>query len=486
MEAVARPPYNVIQPGTYSSVNATALAEAALTEGQPILAIVGTCKGGQPNTPLYFDSPVTAQNVLRSGKLYDAVRLAFRSGTSPICAIRIGKEVKQASLALAAITLGTAVTIKARDWGSWANAITIAVEAGPIVKLSYTDEQGNVYKQEWNLSSIESGKPTNAQVAEAINGLLPPFSASPLITAEAGTGTGGLKTASSAPLTSGSDGLEPEAKNWEEGLKALETEPISIVVAATAEATVHAQVAAHCEAMSTPQAKKRRTAIYGGALGETEAQTKERLKNLPYARAQLVWPGVEVPNTSGEKTLYDPFYAAAIVGGMHCALADQATSLVHAYVPVLGVEKALSTIQGGPIDQLLEGNVTPIVKAPGGGVWIVDSLSGYNRQDGVFRDFIKIRTADAIAEGLEAELRPFIGGKTLTGTAESIKAKAEAYLKRQVNRLIVAFQPVTVEGGPSQAPIVTSENSYNVGAPVQLVGTTKFIFIGISLQGQGV
>lgn len=470
---------NTIIPGTYATVNAQTLAESAFAEGQPIPAFIGTAGGGEPNKALFFGSPGAAQAVLKSGKLYEGISAAFRSGVPVVCAVRVAKEAKQAKLELEAKGTGKALTIKSRDYGEWTNNIKITITSGPILKVSYTDELGNVYKQEWKLKA----EMTNTELAKAINGEKSPYQASPLIVAEAGVGTEGLKEASETALSGGANGTSVEATNWTEGLKPLETQQVSIIVPCTSEASVHAQVAAHCEAMSTPQAKHRRTAVYGGAKGETEEQQATRMGNLPYSRAQLVWPGIELPNSSGENQVYDPWVFACLIAGMHCATPDVATSLVHAYLPILGLEKELSSAAGGALETLLANNVTPATKAPGGGYWLVDDLSGYNLANGVYRDFIKQRTADAFAEGLEASVRSFIGKKTLTSEAESIKARAASYAKSQVNRLIIAYQEPTVNPGPSQAPYVTPENSFELVVPVQLMGTSKFIFIGVNLQG---
>lgn len=482
-ELTAIAPYDVLQPGAYSSTNMTALAAAATGALTDLPAVLGVSEGGKPAAALAFRNVATAQNVLRGGPLFDSVRLALIAGAPQVLAVRVGNAITQASLKLEGET-GDVVKITARDWGEWANAVTVTVKTGPIVAVSYTNPvTGAVYTQEWNLKSLMS--PTNAQIAQAINGELAPFRASPLVSASAEAGTGALKVASAKPLAGGTNGTAPTAENWTEGLTALETVNATIIVAATSDKTVHAQVAEHCNLMSTPQAKMERTAVYGGASGESEEEAATRISELPYARAQLVWPEQYLPNIKGELTLYDPFYVAAMVAGMHAAQTDVGTSLVHKLTPAIEPGRQLSTIPGGNIDVLLEKRVMPLAPAPGGGVWVVDDLSGYTGTDGIFRDFITIREADYVARALRNAVEPFIGGKALHGSTESLQARAEAALKELVGVVIREFRTPTVELGPNQTPNITPSNSYSISAPVVLIGVDKYIFISVGLQAPG-
>lgn len=477
-----RPNYSVVQPGAYSAVSASELTTPAPGAG-PIVAILGSCQGGAPNTPLYFTSPGVALQALRGGAAYDGVRFALGSEAPQVCVIRVGKEVKQGTLSLAG-TAGNIVKLTSLDYGTWVNSIKVEVTSGPIVTLKYTDAYGNVYSETWNFTTLEGGTPTNAKVAEAINGKLFGYQASNYVTAAAEAGTGGLKVAAAAPLTGGQEEA-PEATHWTKGLEALETQEVSVVVPMTGEASVHALVQAHCEVMSLPNARRERTCEVGGSSGETVAQQLTRVGNLTNARTQLVYPGFYGFNSKGEKTLYDPFYRAAKVAGERCALADAATSLTHKEAKMeIEPEVQLSTAQGGAIDQLLTAGIAVWAPKPGGGTWCVDDVTCSKEAAGTFRDVISVRSADYTARYLRRILETkYVGGKGLTGTRESMQTQAEAALKELVSAGIIrAYQTPTVEFGPSTPPVVTPNNSYNVVAPVMLVGVNKFIFITVALQ----
>ena len=476
-----RPNTNVVQPGAYSAVSIGELSSPAANTA-PIPAILGTCTGGNPLEPLYFSSAGTLQQVLRSGPAFDGARLALAAGAPQVCVVRVGKGVKQSTLEVAGAS-GNLVKLTSIGYGTWTTGITVTVEAGPILVIKYTDPAGNVYKESWNFEKLEAKKPTNANIAKAINGELYGYTASNFVTAEEKAGTGELKTAASAPLTGGTEEA-PEAATWTTGLESLETQEVSILVPMTSEETVHAQVSQHCTNMSASNARHERTFIFGGATGETVKKAIERVEALHTARGQLACPGMYQYSSNGTLTLYAPFYRAAMYAGMHCALPDVATSLCHKETPEVAPEVNYSTVQGGSLDQLLLAGASPSAPKPGGGTWVVDSLSTSNEAAGYFRDFHKTRSADYVAKFCRNELEAkFTGRKALNGTIEAMEGQAELCLKDLLaSQIIRAFKRPTVEAGPNTGPVVTSSNSYLVQLPVVLIDADKYIFLTVALQ----
>src|SRR3977135_4220250 len=98
VDFVTRPPYNVVQPGAYSAVNASELTSPTGPVG-PIPAILGTAKGGQPNTPLYFQAPGQLLAAIRGGIGYDGARFALGAGSPQIAFVRVGKPATPGTLA---------------------------------------------------------------------------------------------------------------------------------------------------------------------------------------------------------------------------------------------------------------------------------------------------------------------------------------------------------------------------------------------------
>src|ERR1019366_8620006 len=158
---IARPPYNVYQPGAYSAVNSSLLSTPNLSLGAPIPAFVGVTQGGAPNKAMYFTSPSILQTTLRGGPAYDQARFAMEAGAPQVCVVRAGNSVAQGLLALAGAA-GTCVTLTAIDYGLWTNSILITTATGAIVTLTYTDPYGAVFTEKWDFTAVDGGSITNA------------------------------------------------------------------------------------------------------------------------------------------------------------------------------------------------------------------------------------------------------------------------------------------------------------------------------------
>lgn len=473
-DVTPRFPLNTIQPGAYSLLDPSALSSAEGVAGAPVVAVLGDCAGGKPNTALPFTRQQTLKTALRSGPAFDTARAALIGGAQRVIVVRVGNAIAQASKALAGTTV-TPVTLTAIDYGSWTNNIKVTVAAANKVTVSFTDAFGTTYNEVFDCGAAATAQ----DVADAINGKKPNISGSAYVTATVGAGTMPLTVAAITNLAGGADTGAIVTGDWTAGLLPLETEDVSLVVAATGDATVHAQVLTHCNALSVPSARRERTTIAGGLPGEDVPTTVTRMTALRDKRAQLVYPGVTLFDVNGVATAYAPFVAAGYIAGKHAGLPDPATSLTHADVEILDVAKRLSQIPGGDVDVLLAAGVSPIAPTPGGGFWLVDSLSGYTA-DGSFRDLHKIRTADEVARRLRTVLEgKFVGGKTLNGTADAIRIAAVSELEDQLTeQLIRAFVRDQVAAVANPA----DPRTYLVACPVMLPDTTKFILLTIALQ----
>lgn len=470
-DTTINPAINPLQPGAYSFVDPSALIDGDQSVLSPVVAVVGVAQGGKPLSALYFRGPGPLRQVLRGGPGYDVARFAFAGGAQRVCFVRVGNSVAQSTLALAGAT-STPITLTSKDYGAWTATIKAQVATNNVVTITYTDPTGAVFTETFNCGSSATAQ----DVADFINGKKYGVPASAYVTAAVTAGTMPLTVAGLASLTGGSDGTSPASGDWTAGYAVLESEEVSIVVPATGDATQHAALLTHANNMSTSLARKERTVVAGGVAGETTSQAAARMTGaLLDKRFQLAYPGMYEFDSAGNLALYDPFYAAGKLAGLHAALRDPATSLVHAGFPAIDMERRLSSIQNGDIDTLLAAGVTPIAPRPGGGWWIVDSLSGY-RTDETFRSFHKIRNADYVAQRARTVLESkFVGQKSLAGSASAILAAANSLLRDlRSEEVIRAFQ----------TPVVTATNTrtYTVSLPVMLVDAVKFIFITVALQ----
>ena len=287
--------FSAVQPGAYSIIDPTSLIAASIPPGTLVAGILGPAQGAPPNVPLYFTGLSTALALLRGGAGLDVVRFAFGAGAPAVCFIRVG-EPTQSTLALAGAT-GHPVTLTSIDYGAWTTGIDITITSGPTITLTYTDPvSGQTYTEQWNLTGVSSL--TAAIIASAINGgLAPTYPASQFVTATSTTASSTLPLTliSATPLAGGVDST-PMSSDWTAALTVMETQNVSIVVPATGDSTIHAQVMAHCDNMSTVLARMERTAVVGGVLGESVAQAVARRVALPDRRVQLGlprWPGLQ-------------------------------------------------------------------------------------------------------------------------------------------------------------------------------------------------
>lgn len=475
-DPILRFPVTPLQPGGFSTLDVGALAAAAQRPNAPVGALLGDCKGGKPNTPLLITSPQLAKAVLRSGPLYDVARAFFAGGGSSLFGVRIGNGIAAATKSLAGAA-GTPVILTANDFGTWTNGIKVTVAANNKVTVAFTDGFGVTYTENWAMGSSATAQ----QVVDAINGKAAGFTKSAYVTAAlppSGTNTMPLTAAAQAAMTGGADTGSVISGDWATGLTSIETKDVDLVGVATNDATVHAQLRAHCDTMSSVLARRERTSVVGVALAETDSQYVARAAALAAGRVQLVGPGIYLYDDAGNLTLYEPYVAAAGTMGEHCALPDPANALTHKVAAwIVDVERELSTAPGSSLDVLLAGGVTPLAPAEGGGIWYVDSLCT-NLSVPLLADFHKIRTADECAKRLRRRLeRRFVGPKTLDGTSQEIALEAAAEADEQVRTTLLRGRgTINVQEDPNDPRIQL------VQVQVILPDTTKFILLTVALR----
>jgi len=141
-----------ITPTTMSAINDNALVNQNLSVGN-VLAVIGECTGGEPNTALAFGDPATALSVLGSGELAQAVVKAFNpsnevGGPATVVAVRVNPAV-QAGLTLVDASTNPAITLLSADWGQYTNQINVDVAAGSTNGVHITTALGSAtYSQD--------------------------------------------------------------------------------------------------------------------------------------------------------------------------------------------------------------------------------------------------------------------------------------------------------------------------------------------------
>lgn len=233
----------------------------------------------------------------------------------------------------------------------------------------------------------------------------------PLVIATRPTGVGSLPVnmATSAYLTTGTDGTTTNS-DWSAAFTALQNiQGARIVIPATGESSIHAMVSSHCNYMSDPTIRGNRVSICGGVKGETVTQAVTRAVNLNTRRVSLVYPGIQdTDDITQSLATYAPYIVAAQLAGQLSTL-KVTNALTRKKVTSKGLEGTLqSTLQKSDYDTLASSGVMAIkyFQNTNGSSWqVVRSLTTWQQDQAIDNlelsmvcneDYVDIRVGDAI------------------------------------------------------------------------------------------
>ena len=126
---------NIVKPGAYAVVNASAMVPNRLGAANTI-AVIGQATGGKPQTFVKINSPGEAASQLRSGVLLDVINNMYNPsnevpGAGEILYYRLNLAV-QASLTLKDSSPANCMTLTSKDYGVWTNQIRVSIASGSI------------------------------------------------------------------------------------------------------------------------------------------------------------------------------------------------------------------------------------------------------------------------------------------------------------------------------------------------------------------
>lgn len=161
-------------PGAYSSVESSMTSTKAGNEAK-MIAILGECAGGEPETVQFFTEPSVAKKVLKRGDLLKAMQKAWNpvsktkegvslGGANTIAVIRTNKATKGKSTI--SQSEKTVFEIQSKDWGADASNIQHKISDGTSAgtkKLTICDTKNDTYEIYDNLGKIFSIKYTGEQ-----------------------------------------------------------------------------------------------------------------------------------------------------------------------------------------------------------------------------------------------------------------------------------------------------------------------------------
>jgi hypothetical protein len=142
--------------------------------------------------------------------------------------------------------------------------------------------------------------------------------------------------------------------DWNKTLDALEAEEVQIISSPVTDHAVHFLVSNHCTAMSNVQNRKERTAILGGAIGETIEEAVEFARGLNNRLVSYCYPAITAtsPLTGAVEELPASYLACKLLG-MESAVAVN-EPLTNKSVSVL---RFLIKLKTTDMDKLIIGGV---------------------------------------------------------------------------------------------------------------------------------
>jgi hypothetical protein len=422
----------MILPGTYIEVRAEGLiGVGGIATGN--IGVVGTANRGPLDEVQILGSYADALAVFGTYDAFPADPAAtahltltrtleqlFASGASTVYAVRVANlganETMRSMTWTVAANGNDLFTLTATSPGTWANAITIALDptASPTRMVVTFGRQREVFPlapagdmaREINQESAF----VRAGTVEAADQAVTPTA----VTAAAEAQRGG-------PDGAGSMGtLIPQIAA---GLRLLEEHPINIlVVGGYAADTVLGAVLAHLE--QTENDGRERIAIVGTRDDALQAVAQDSAL-VSNKRVVLVAPGILAPDAAAnnQQVRLPPAYAAALVAGRLSTLAPH-VSLTNKDVAADGLTTFYSRAQQ---KQLLANRIMVLQRNLG-----IRALRGITTDTAAFQQISVRRIVDFAKEGVRQGSNPYIGRLNNVRVRAALKATLDGFLAQMV------------------------------------------------------
>jgi hypothetical protein len=426
----------MVIPGTYIEVRAEGLISVgSIATGN--IGVVGTASRGPVDTVVPLGSYADALDTFGA---YDAfkdptvdgapltltrtIEQLYLGGAGSVYAVRVANgDPAQASVAVNATGATPAFTLTAIDGGSFGNTIEYTVV-----------NEGTDQAPAWTLILV-GGTVKETYVGANVGEVHDAIAAAPskLVTVStASNASSGFDTvATSTALAGGSDLPNVSSSDIANGLAALATETINIlVVGGAGSATVRGVVGAHVE--QTENDGRERIAILGASTSDATTVSNE-VGDIADKRIVLVAPGlVATDGPTGTPVTLPPPYLAAVVAGKLSTLAPE-ISLTNQTLPVddIDVHYNSATLKTLLLDRVL-------LVRPKFGFQVV---KGITTDTGAFKQISVRRVVDYAKAGVRSGADPYIGRLNNARVRAALKATLDGFLSQMVlDEMLVSYQ----------------------------------------------
>jgi hypothetical protein len=426
----------MVIPGTYIEVRAEGLISVgSIATGN--IGVVGTASRGPVDTVVPLGSYADALDTFGA---YDAfkdptvdgapltltrtIEQLYLGGAGSVYAVRVANgDPAQASVAVNATGATPAFTLTAIDGGSFGNTIEYTVV-----------NEGTDQAPAWTLILV-GGTVKETYVGANVGEVHDAIAAAPSKLVTVGTASNassGFDTVATATaLAGGSDLPNVSSSDIANGLAALATETINIlVVGGAGSATVRGVVGAHVE--QTENDGRERIAILGASTSDATTVSNE-VGDIADKRIVLVAPGLVATDApTGTPVTLPPPYLAAVVAGKLSTLAPE-ISLTNQTLPVddIDVHYNSATLKTLLLDRVL-------LVRPKFGFQVV---KGITTDTGAFKQISVRRVVDYAKAGVRSGADPYIGRLNNARVRAALKATLDGFLSQMVlDEMLVSYQ----------------------------------------------
>jgi len=413
----------MILPGTYIEVRSEGLISVgSIATGN--LGIVGTAARGPRNVAValgsYSDAldafgTYNAATTVNALSLTRALELAFTGGAQSVYAVRIANgDPIAASIRVNAAGGAGGFTMTAVDAGSWGNLVHYSVV-----------NQGTVAAPNFQLSLKYLNVRETFQGA-TVGEIAAALAASRLVkvtgTVDDPGGQLAIVDDPTARLTHGNDHPDVSSADLADGLAALESQPVNILIVAGFGAdTARGVVAGHLE--RTENEGHERIAILG-AKTSAPADVLADSASVASPRIVLVAPGVIATDAStGRPATLPPSYLAAVIAGELSTLAPH-ISMTNKQVSVDDLDVEYNTTVA---KNLLQNRVLLVREKLG-----FQIVKGITTDPGAFSQISVRRIVDYAKAGVRSGADPYIGRLNNSRVRGALRATLDAFLSEMV------------------------------------------------------
>lgn len=216
-------------------------------------------------------------------------------------------------------------------------------------------------------------------------------------------------------FTGGSNGLYTVTQ-WQNALKALETEDVQIIATPSTDSDIHALISSHCTSMSNVINRKERTCILGGIVGMTDEAAIAEAQGLNNRLVSFCCDNpIKVNLNSGETETLSGAMLGVMLAAMESAMSPN-TPLTFKQLNVLGFTKIRNIT-----------NITNLIKA---GIMVcnanpenlaeyicIRALTTFQGDDLINNERSMVREDLFMNRDLRAQFKPVIGTAGISANA---------------------------------------------------------------------